>query len=1154
MGSNIIKDIKKVVNKAINYASFGNYGTNSADNVYTNRIGVYWRNYGTMRETLKRKIGEDAYLKNGYYTIQDRGHNLGQRVSIKYGYSPFALPSFISDEIRDSYSDYRDYLAHTYGYSSFFDSSDPFVQFTLDSKVYAYRGVNADELVNDFQEDTTLGKTNAYCLYRLLEAKNVYNINRPFKSVTVVPNVWAKSEEDLKNASPILYDYIDHDNLGLVSDFDLGIHYYDTFEEAKNAINNSYSLNLLPNDDALGSLDENLKPVQLLKQKLGNNTIVNNYFDEIGIRFSKDNILGRINIDTSDLNSARKNGQINGYSENGSELYSASHNLHLNTSNSLSSSANDLMKKTAKLFDENKINTMIARYSDITNNEQSEIQSAVSKEYGISRGRNLLKLNKTTSHGYTNPYCRVWTNHNQYKRFSDLIRPTNAGEVMKPTKLAQNDAYAQYRTEYGSERLEKNTVLDYNTGLVNITPSKSDNVSVKNCMFSIENLAWKGSHNTDGVLDEDQKGQFGGRVMWFPPYNLKFTEDVGVDWAESEFIGRGEKIYTYKNTERGGTLNFTLLIDHPSIINSWSHKNKPFGDPNITDDMYNAPEAGKQSAEQGLLRFFAGCHEIKKVVEPPRYKKYEWKEEVKKKVTKSFSFAVFFPNNYSGVDDEMTDAIRYLVNGVGTQYGSTSLNSNNLTPITLDMAQHQVNGENVNLGYEKFAQDYGISMGGTMAEVTNLWKTPAYNNKIYLKPITNEKAKTKWYYRIDNAYTHEILKPPSYADIQSYGLNGADGYQKAQKAFGMKGDVFSFMDVYVALHNAENKGYARDSRDNKHKCYDDGNVKAIKKILKEHKISKISTMGYANSQGHQTNNVTLSKNRGRLIYKWLTAFTPFKNVPHQENSKVQTVNTENVNVDIAKLYRACKVTIYYEVEEIEYVSKSRNELVDKNGNYINKLLNGGSYNVANESSNNNNQDVNNDVIMTTFDKSSTRYGNEYEFFSKLKSNDTVLHSRIIDKVKYFDPAYHSLTPEGFNSRLTFLHQCTRQGSTIGASDSSLSSTANNMSFGRPPICVLRIGDFYYTKIIIKSIQITYDNNGISWDTNPEGIGVMPMWADISITFKFIGGSDMTGPVSRLQNAVSFNYYANTSVYDNRAELVEYDENGKLDNFIPFVPK
>ena len=54
--------------------------------------------------------------------------------------------------------------------------------------------------------------------------------------------------------------------------------------------------------------------------------------------------------------------------------------------------------------------------------------------------------------------------------------------------------------------------------------------------------------------------------MWFPPYDLRFNEQVGVTWNPVEFIGRGEKIYTYTNTERTGTLSFTLLMDHPSVL------------------------------------------------------------------------------------------------------------------------------------------------------------------------------------------------------------------------------------------------------------------------------------------------------------------------------------------------------------------------------------------------------------------------------------------------------------------------------------------------------------------------------------------------------------------------------------------------------------
>ena len=77
-------------------------------------------------------------------------------------------------------------------------------------------------------------------------------------------------------------------------------------------------------------------------------------------------------------------------------------------------------------------------------------------------------------------------------------------------------------------------------------------------------------------------------------------------------------------------------------------------------------------------------------------------------------------------------------------------------------------------------------------------------------------------------------------------------------------------------------------------------------------------------------------------------------------------------------------------------------------------------------------------------------------------------------------------------------------------------------------------------------DIDYDDT--TWDLNDEGIGVMPMMANISISFKFLGGSDLTGPINRLQNALSFNHYANTSIYDNRAEEIEYDSEGNISKF------
>ena len=59
-----------------------------------------------------------------------------------------------------------------------------------------------------------------------------------------------------------------------------------------------------------------------------------------------------------------------------------------------------------------------------------------------------------------------------------------------------------------------------------------------------------------------------------------------------------------------------------------------------------------------------------------------------------------------------------------------------------------------------------------------------------------------------------------------------------------------------------------------------------------------------------------------------------------------------------------------------------------------------------------------------------------------------------------------------------------------------------------------------------------------YDINPEGIGIQPMIAKISLSFDFIGGHGLAHPIQTLQNALSFNYYANTEIYDERAESTE----------------
>jgi hypothetical protein len=66
-------------------------------------------------------------------------------------------------------------------------------------------------------------------------------------------------------------------------------------------------------------------------------------------------------------------------------------------------------------------------------------------------------------------------------------------------------------------------------------------------------------------------------------------------------------------------------------------------------------------------------------------------------------------------------------------------------------------------------------------------------------------------------------------------------------------------------------------------------------------------------------------------------------------------------------------------------------------------------------------------------------------------------------------------------------------------------------------------------MVVDNVNFSYDD--ALWDMNPEGIGMQPMIASVNMGVKFIGGHGIGGAVNELQNALSFNYYANTEVYD-----------------------
>lgn len=780
-------------------------------------------------------------------------------------------------------------------------------------------------------------------------------------------------------------------------------------------------------------------------------------------------------------------------------------------------SKESLIHKTNLLFRNEKINKFGVYYNEKVDRKFTTKETTISDTSTTDKGRSIGRNLTTVYDDPKRTFCRAWTNRSRYELVSDLIKPHDDEYSEEPKKEVSIETIQSYNNPRrpsndtitnGGKYLAENTVLDEN-GFVRITPAHNGKrTNIKDCMFSIENLAWKDVANKNEYLSKEQRGPLGGRIMWFPPYDLNFEESANVAWEGNSFIGRGEKMYTYSNTDRTGTLSFTLLIDHPSVIQNIYNKD---------GQILKNPNTKKTFTDDDILRYFAGCAPIEPPIIPdtPPSDDTSIRNEVKPKyVDKKIKIYVYFPNNYTGhwhnlvrssseetttIPDE--DFLAYMLFGINSTTSSEEFNSETNE---FELVKYR--------GYEM------IHDGGEgLTDLGHTFQNLEYriqvcdNNKLYndCSATTNENY---YYYRVDKDLRQKLLKEHNYKDTRSFGLNSHNTTDNNSK----KG-YFSFLELaWVLLDRAKKTGTKQYVE--KHYGHlirkDEINKYFAPEVLK--RITNINFRGNA-TVNDRKNSIKLAKRRGATLkHLFKESFPEIK----EELLTIQPIGTEShYSEDISDLpsksNRFAVVEITYNVAETDELFIN----IDKHGNKKN---------------------TNNEGKMTAETQYQTvRYETESEYFERLSTNDYFLHKQLVDKFKYFDPAFHSISPEGFNARLTFLQQCTRQGHSMeNINNTSLDPSAiiaSNLSFGRPPICVLRLGDFIHTRIIIQNMSISYGDDGIQWDLNPDGIGVQPMMAKVSMQIVILGGQSLEAPLTRLQNAVTFNYYANAGVYDDRAD-------------------
>ena len=790
-----------------------------------------------------------------------------------------------------------------------------------------------------------------------------------------------------------------------------------------------------------------------------------------------------------------------------------------------------LLAKTTKMFNEHKIATMIGRYhtsvgeNEITDNSET-IDTAKSPNFGNSHGRNLLKKNTffIDKNGYENPYCRVWTYHHQYDNVSKLIRPFQGDNprVFNPYKT-EYIVDGKYTKDTGIDLLEKNTVLGKN-GFVNIAPKKENcgsasSVEIKKCMFSLENLAWKdvprkgGMNGAEYYISDEQRGPNGGRIMWFPPYDLNFQESVQVNWNQNNFIGRGEPVFTYSNTNRSGVLSFAILVDHPSIIDNIPANN--LKESELSDD--------------DILRYFAGC-EIpegfnkmgtcpdENTPEDNKSQSDEGKQGINKDKSKHIKFNVYFPNNYSGNGAKISKDSWNTAGSSDIFWYNYLLFGNDCT------IPYNIPGR----GYETSGR--GISAENTLDRINVMLTTKPWQDG------TGETQNLYYTYRVDFDLRQKLVNInkngddrglsyniTNYADSKGNSLNTSLVNQGNTDE-----DTHTFAEIMCAMAEAKRTVISRFVVDN----IDSIATKTIKynelvELFKHgERIKKVKLTGIATNQ-NDANSKMLAERRCKSIEQLVKLFTTDKAGFSAETNVVELVDKTDINTLEAKKARCATCEIWYDAPEITNVYETTTQ----------------PQNTKREK-----QQVSNTVILEEKKRFKNRYETEADYFKNIKNTDPLIFKKLIEKFKYFSPAYHSISPEGFNARLTFLQQCTRQGHTIEISNQDYGKTAGNLAFGRMPVCVLRLGDFINTKILINGMSINYDANGpMQWDLNPEGIGVQPMYAKVSLQITILGGQSLEGPINRLQNAVSFNYYANTGVYDNRSDLASLSSDNVVTN-------
>ena len=724
-------------------------------------------------------------------------------------------------------------------------------------------------------------------------------------------------------------------------------------------------------------------------------------------------------------------------------------------------------------------------------------------------------------------YCRVFQKDTPYYTYADLQK---------------SDGITETGRQFDYSVLDRT----YNLNIAPLRGVDSTNIrdgKVKKYMFSLENLAWRTSDRPGFTYDDlpvCERGPNGGRIMWFPPYNLTFSDDSRPEFNPTTFLGRPEPIYTYKNTSRSGQLSWTIIVDNPAMMNT------------IIEQQLKG--VGKERVQSIVDSFYAGC---------TKYDLYDLAAKFNSIPPSQLYTYQQILNNPRLTSEEQIQVLESLpVNG------------------TISNTQKASGGDNT---------------GNSTGTGNQQKKDPVFETV----DLTSKYEGYGFYFHNDIPKGNPSLVAASPFDTyynEYLGLQANPYGTQAPKAVKSGNDIFSGSGVQNFFNEVVigNFNFIKNEL-----------LKQIEDILvKQNGTFEMEMIGSASAIATPTYNQKLSERRNNSVLKWflqqpLSGGTTIQKYYDEKKFNIKlnpngeeiviaktreeatgtttptdvsvnnaqggniltaSVNCRNnvVNLDVtpnkvttqSEWYSipamACRrVAITKITAKVQKQPEDPEEIpivVEKTTNNPQDILTGITQSIKPEPKITIEQKLKEGISKKILRNLFT----ECDYFEVIKETDPMVIDTIKDRIRFFNPAFHSMTPEGLNARLTFLHQCTRPGQTIpiiGPDGRPKYNDSLNTSFGAPPVLVLRVGDFFNTKIIPTSLGFTFEG----LDINPEGIGVQPMLAKVTLGFNIIGGMGLKEPVQQLQNALSFNFYANTEIYDERATATE--DTSKLDQYV-----